>query len=242
MATTYRTNKTTKKIFERLLTLCDYNEFGAAAMMGSLSVISGLDPKYRGIAMSVDKIPVGIGGWTGKNKRTMQERCTKAGRANTNIDIQLQFLEDELMLPKKAEMVEKMRLATDIHSAVLAVAKGYEGIAVTKIVNKPLLETREKAAEYYYSKYVNKNEEKDEEVLKEQVCIEDILNNARYVEITATKTKLREKDSATSPALLNAVKGETFLYACMNEKKTWYMVYVGDEAMWVSARSAKIVE
>lgn len=237
---TYKVNKTTKKIFDTLVEGTG-SVAAAAVMMASLRSISNLNPRYLGKGMSVDKTALGLGGWTGKSKRTICERATKAGKANNNIDIQLAYLGEEILGNDK--LIGLLETEQDMDKLVKGALRYYEKKRV-KEINEAMMNERRNAAEFYMDFYGNKNAE-DLALTKGTADIPVEENHLTYIRVTAKNgTAIRKNPSAGSQIIGKADYGDEFIWMCDSEPKgLWHKILFNcqDEG-WISARSSAVTK
>lgn len=130
-----------------------YSEYAVAGLMGNLSQESGLDPTIVSTNGSI-----GICQWNYERKTQLENYANVMGKDATDLDIQLEFLNMELLgnseyaidgFMGNTEAKEKWINATNVEEATSQFCEGFSR------PGNPLMEERIKKAESFYEVYGN---------------------------------------------------------------------------------------
>lgn len=258
MGSTVKLNKTTEKIWDYFIRKFDGNEYAAAAVMGALNTLTEITPNYMDelgvvkynikkpriyttyvnngiITMNEfvhDTVGYGIRGWTKwTSKQGLYNMARKEKKSIGSLDVQLDFLMDELQENAYKDVVKKLKKSTGIEKAVQIFVEEYvnkDGIYSIVAMNF----TIDNAYGYYEAYAIGEKAEKKET---------SPLKGKQVVVAWANNVIVRAADSCKAKEVGVLRTDTNYKYIMSNEKKTWHCILFNDTLRWVSNKNTQVI-
>lgn len=258
MGSTVKLNKTKEKIWNYFIRKFDENEYAAAAIMGALDRLTEITPNYMDelgivkynikkpriyttyvnngiISMEEfvhDTVGYGIRGWTKwTSKQGLYNMARKEKKSIGSLDIQLDFLMDELQENAYKNVVNKLKKSKNIEKAVQIFVEEY--INKSGSYNIVGLNFTIGSANEYYEAYAlgEKAEKKETSPLKGRQVVVAWANNV----IVRAADSCKAKEVGVLRTDIN------YKYIMSNEKKTWHCILFNDTLRWVSNKNTQVI-
>ena len=245
-------NKMTKKIWD-ILMVYFRNDYVVAGLMGHMYVLSELKPGLiKGYNEAVGNLSMeefvhgqgtyGIRQWS---KWTSKQGLWNIARFEKkpigSLDVQLEFIWDELKELEYVEMMKKLKRCKSIYNVVKLLADGY--FYKGRVVRKSKVEQAYEHAIDIFSAYSDK-----EKANEEHNKIKRIRNNvatgwSKKVLVTDCSTiRVHSADNGKSKTVgfLNA--GSKYEFVASNDNQKWHCIVYDGKLRWVYRNNTQVID
>lgn len=251
MSTITKFNKTTKKIWDRLMA-CFGDYYIVAGLMGHMYTLSELKPSLiKGYNEAADVLSMedfvhgrgtyGICQWRKwTSKQGLWNMAREMKKPLGNLDIQLDFVWDELKENEYTDMMKKLKRSKRLQDVVNLLAEGYF------YKNMTVRQTRVKEA------YDHANDilleyagiaEKVDKSTKERVAKKAAsMKLKKYLVANSSSTRVHTADSGASPEVGVLEPGKKYEYIMSNEGNKWHCIVFEGKLRWVYKNNTQVID